>query len=66
MEVLESGRKKIKDIESQLDELSFQKSKIQKESSLKIEFLQQEMKKNVNTQYIKNIILKFFSSDISV
>lgn len=66
MEVLDQGRKRVKDLESQLDSLKHESQKQVKESQFKLDFLQQELKKNVNTQYIKNIILKFFHSEYAV
>lgn len=37
-----------------------------KERDHKIEFLNKEIKKNVNTQYIKNTLINFFKGDKSV
>lgn len=66
MEILESGRKKIKELENLLENIQLDSAKLFKERDLKIDFLSKELKKNVNTQYIKNILLKFFDSDVSV
>ena len=57
---------RIRELENLLETIQIETSKIIKEKELKLEFLNQELKKNVNTQYIKNILLKFFNSDISV
>ena len=37
-----------------------------KEKDIKLDFLNKEIKKNVNTQYIKNILIQFFNGDQSV
>ena len=34
-----------------------------KEKEVKIEFLSKEVKKNINVQYIKNILIKFLISN---
>ncbi|KAL4431660.1 hypothetical protein ABPG74_017289 [Tetrahymena malaccensis] len=65
-EILSQGRKMIKDLQKNLENLKIESQKQIKERDIKIEFLQQEMKKNVNIQYIKNILIKFFNSDQSV
>ena len=66
IEILESGRKKIKELELLLETIQIESAKQIKERELKIDYLNKELKKNVNTQYIKNILLKFFDSDLSV
>lgn len=57
---------RIRELENLLENIQIDSAKILKEKELKLEFLGQELKKNVNTQYIKNILLKFFNSDLSV
>lgn len=57
---------RIRELENILEGIQIDSAKIIKEKELKLEFLNQELKKNVNTQYIKNILLKFFNSDASV
>jgi len=57
---------RIRELENLLEGIQIDSAKLIKEKELKLEFLNQELKKNVNTQYIKNILLKFFNSDISV
>ena len=37
-----------------------------KEKDVKIDMLNKELKKNVNNQYLKNILIKFFISEKNV
>lgn len=57
---------RIKDLQKTMGDAKVEHAKQVKERDIKIEFMQQEMKKNVNILYIKNILIKFFNSDFSV
>lgn len=57
----------MKDLESTIDSIKIEAQKAVKERDLQIEFLSQELKKNANTQYIKNILLNFMTNtDLTV
>eukprot|EP01016_Furgasonia_blochmanni_P001279 TRINITY_DN10481_c0_g1_i5.p1 TRINITY_DN10481_c0_g1~~TRINITY_DN10481_c0_g1_i5.p1 ORF type:complete len:382 (+),score=68.58 TRINITY_DN10481_c0_g1_i5:320-1465(+) len=62
-EIIEVGRKKIKELESTLEALRSEMSKQVKERDMKIDFLNKEMKKNVNVQHIRNIIIQFLTTN---
>lgn len=66
MEILEQSRKRVRDLEGRLQAQEAEAQKSGRELQLKVQFLQQELSKNVNTQYIKNILLKFVESEYQV
>jgi hypothetical protein len=66
-EVIEMGRKKIKDLEGQIEYIKLETAKYLREKDLKIEFLNKELKKNANTEYIRNIVYSFMTNqDLTV
>jgi len=62
IEIIDQGRKKIKESEESIENLKTQLSKETKERDLKIDFLNNELKKNVNLEYIRNIIINFLTN----
>jgi len=61
-EIIDQGRKKIKASEESIENLRAQLSKETKERDLQIDFLNKELKKNVNLEYIRNIIINFLTN----
>ncbi|KRX03449.1 hypothetical protein PPERSA_02828 [Pseudocohnilembus persalinus] len=65
-EILVQGRNKIKELEKQFEKYKSESILQFKEKDVKIEFLNKEMKKNIDTQYLKNILVKFFLAEKKV
>jgi hypothetical protein len=54
-------------LEDAIEDLKTETSKKIKERDLKIDFLNKELKKNANTEYIKNVLINFMTNpDITV
>jgi len=53
---------RIKDLEESIENLKTQLSKETKERDLQIDFLHKELKKNVNLEYIRNILINFLTN----
>lgn len=61
-EIVEVGRKKIKELEEVIENLKSHCSKETKERDFKIDFLTKEVKKNANLEYIRNILINFMTN----
>jgi len=61
------GRKKIKELENKIEYITMETTKFLKDKDMRIEFLNKELKKNANVEYIRNIMYSFMTNtDISV
>ena len=54
---------RIQELERIQERMQGEATLVIKEKDIKIDFLNKELKKNINTQYIKNILIKFLLSD---
>lgn len=61
-DLVELGRKKMKELENTIETMRMEAQKGIKERDLQIEFLGKELKKNANVQYIKNILINFLTN----
>jgi len=66
-EIIDMGRKKIKELENKIEYITMETTKFLKDKDMRIEFLNKELKKNANVEYIRNIMYSFMTNtDISV
>ena len=58
----DGAKVRIKSLEESIENLKTQLSKETKERDLQIDFLQKELKKNVNWEYIRNVLVNFLTN----
>eukprot|EP01017_Pseudomicrothorax_dubius_P023152 TRINITY_DN24836_c0_g1_i2.p1 TRINITY_DN24836_c0_g1~~TRINITY_DN24836_c0_g1_i2.p1 ORF type:complete len:409 (+),score=135.18 TRINITY_DN24836_c0_g1_i2:28-1254(+) len=62
LDIVDVGRKKVRELETAFEAYKQEAGKSLREKDQEIEFLRREAKKNVNTQYVKNILQNFFAA----